>query len=202
MAVIIPEEQVGASTDDCTRFTRGAGDLLNLTSVSVAAGFLDAAGTTIQDSGLRWTSLPVPQLATINSASISIFAVGGAFPALTKIIGEDADDAATFSTLANYDGRSRTTARVDWDIPNSGAWHTPSAQFRQSPDITAIIQEIIDRPGWSSGNDLVLFWDDDGSLASDFVSGRSYDGTPAEAAKLNITYTAVSGGQIMRILNR
>lgn len=201
MAVVIPEEQVGASTDDCTRFTKGAGDSLNLTSNTVGAGFVNAAGTSIIDSGMRWTSIPVPQGATIISASISIFALSGFFVARTKLIGEDTDNAAAFSTLADYDGRSRTTARVDWDIFNNTDWHIPSAQFRQSPDISAIIFEICNRAGWSSGNDLALFWDDDGSLASDWVSGRSWNGNPSEAAKLNITFSA-GGGQVMRIMNR
>ncbi len=45
---------------------------------------------------------------------------------------------------------------MSWD--NIPAW-TQDTEY-QSPDISAIVQEIVNQAGWVSGNHLVLFWDD------------------------------------------
>lgn len=199
MAVVIPEEQVGASTDDCQRFTVFI-DTINLVALTFSAGKTTTFGPSATlEAGMRFTTVPIPNGVTIDSASVSIWATGGRFMARTKLRGEDADNPATFSTKGDFDARPRTTAAIDWDIPNSSAWHSPVEQWRQSPDISSVIQEIVDRPGWSSGNALVLFWADDGSASNNRATGESYDDVPSEAPKLNVTYTVAATGQVIYI---
>ena len=115
-------------------------------------------------SVLRFLSVAIPQGATIDSAYLHLRAEGtnGSATFYTKIKGEDVDDSAALSTQANADGRDRTSASVDWDL---AAWNT--ATWYTSPDIKSIIQEIVDRAGWSSGNDLTLFWGDDQGVGYD-----------------------------------
>jgi hypothetical protein len=62
--------------------------------------------------------------------------------------GEDVDDSATFSTKADFDGRTRTTASVDIDTitAEDALWY--------SYDIKTIIQEIVNRAGWATGQDM------------------------------------------------
>jgi hypothetical protein len=70
-----------------------------------------------------------------------------------KIEGEDADNPATFSTYADFIARVRTTANVSWI--NSAASYPPD--YYTSPDISSIIQEIVNRGGWASGNHIAIF---------------------------------------------
>jgi len=136
--------------------------------------------------GMRFTNITIPQGAIIDSAYLTFTCrlAGSGTTVRTNIIGEDVDDAAQFSNLANYNGRSRTSAIVAWDGIN--AWVVNSEYV--SPDIKTVIKEIIDRAGWASGNDLVLFWENDLSNTGADRIAWSYDGSSAKAPKLAITY--------------
>ena len=72
-----------------------------------------------------------------------------------RIYGQAADNSATFTTTAfNITGRPKTTAFVDWAIPAFTASARTAAQ--QTPDLTTIIQEVVDRPAWTSGNAIAF----------------------------------------------
>ena len=98
-----------------------------------------------------------------------------------KIYGIDEDDTATFSS--DPTGRAQTTANVDWDLDSIQA----DVSYR-STDITAIVQEIIDRGGWVSGNAMGFIIKNDGATASALYCWHSYDGSPAQAPLLEVEY--------------
>lgn len=105
------------------------------------------------ESGFRFQAIGIPQGATITSAYFEgeAFSYIGAYTAII-VMGQDADDTITFSNAADYTGRARTTATVGW-TPTT--WVTDTRY--NSSDIKTIIQEIVDRGGWVSGNDMVIF---------------------------------------------
>jgi hypothetical protein len=120
-------------------------------------------------SGLRFTNVDISQGAIIMSAYLTFTARldTESSGTRTRIIGDKEPDAAAFGTLADYQSRrgtdvggadntKRTTSEVSWD--NIEPW-LPGNQYN-SPDISSVIQEIVDQPGWTSGNHLALFWDD------------------------------------------
>jgi len=123
-------------------------------------------------SGIRFRDVVVPQGASIISAKVRFRAVGSlsGVTCNVRIKGEDVDDAAIFSDMSNYTLRARTTAYVDWN--SIGAW--VGGNDYESPELKTVVQEIIDRAGWVSGNDLVLFFEDNSSTVGnayrDFVS--------------------------------
>ncbi len=43
---------------------------------------------------------------------------------------------------------------MPWNIPSSESWIVFETEY--SPDITAVIQEIVNQGGWQSGNGLTL----------------------------------------------
>jgi len=176
--------QVGASSDDCrvvennTYFDKDISEQW--------AGWRESY-TQNWSSGQRFTSVNIPQGSTINSAYLRLKGRLVQGTADTKIEGEDTDNAATFVDRADWDARVHTTASVAWHGItgwSDGTWY-------DSPDIKAVIQEIINRPGWSSGNALVLFWMDDGSVHGEdnFAIAYNYDDDPADAPKLEVTWT-------------
>lgn len=132
--------------------------------------------------GMRFQGITIPQGANITNAYVE-FETDETSTGLTNLdfYGEDIDDAPTFSTTSgNITGRTKTTASVAWD--NVPEWNTTSEKH-QSPDISTIIQEIVDRGGWSSGNDLVILVEGDGSRTAE-----SYNGETAAAPLLYIEY--------------
>jgi len=99
------------------------------------------------------------------------------------IRGEDIDKALTFSnTSNNISNRTTTTAAVAWnDIP---AWNTvgESNANQRTPDLTSIVQEIINRVGWTSGNPMAFVINGSGERTAE-----SFNGDSARAAILTIT---------------
>lgn len=194
-AASIPENQVAASQDDCERGYGTSGGFW-LTSI-VQAGWYSAAYAQ-WSSGFRFQAVPIPQGATILSATLELCGYSNLSTTVvrTRIRGEDVDDAAAFSNQANWDTRfpgNVTAAQVDWD--GIGAWAADS--WYTSPDISAVIQEIVDRGGWVTGNDLVIFWDDYDDRSDHNTNTRrqayGFDINSAKAAKLNVSYR---GGSI------
>lgn len=112
-------------------------------------------------SGIRFPGVEIPQGATIVSAVLRLtFAFSDIGTVVNiRIRGEDTADAAAFSTFVDFTGRPETTAFVDWDNVDPGE----AGVVASTPDISPVIQEIVDGGSWASGNDIVIFLDDNGS---------------------------------------
>jgi hypothetical protein len=144
---------------------------------------------------MRFTNITIPQGATVKAAYLTLRCNGDEAGTVvrTKIRGEDRDDAPTFlpATEGQNDWNARfpsgcTSAEVLWDeIPE---W-TPNSDYN-SPDIAAVIQEIVNRPGWVSGNAIVIFWDDYDDRSTNATDcdrlAYSYDSSPTYCAKLHL----------------
>ena len=151
-------------------------------------------GNTRQHIGMRFQNISIAQGTTINSAYIE-FEVDeqDSGTANVVIFGEDTDDAGTLGNGANnITNRNRTSASVNWSIP---AWTVVNSK-QNSPDITTIIQEIINRPGWNSGNDLAIIVEPGTGCNSSACqrTAESYDGENANAPLLVIDYDSNGGG--------
>lgn len=205
-----------ASVDDCSVYWNGtAWALRSLTYSHLIAGY----GSTSHlktGNGLRYQNVTLPNGVEITTAKLIMTGavVQSNADVNSVVIGEDVDDAAVFSDLADYQARRGTivggandnyitSASVNWNaIP---AWSIgEEGADTTSPELKTIIQEIVDRVGWASGNALVLWWDDHGgnsTVATDTTrTAYSYDGSSTKCAKLHIEYVAVVGrswGQII-----
>lgn len=74
-----------------------------------------------------------------------------------------------------------TTVNVAWDIPP----FTPGSNYA-SPDLTALVQAVIDRADWQAGNHLGIVLDPAGTAPSQWrCFGNFLSGQPAE---LDVTY--------------
>lgn len=186
-------EQVGESSDDIEYRWNISGYYFSLTQSWTGAGFWNFEQKKFSGA-FRFQTVAVPQGATITSAYLKITA--GETNAVTtvnsKIRAEDVDDAATFSTQADFESRfpsQVTTAIVNWVSISNWVYNTEYT----SPDIKIVIQEVVDRSNWASNNNMVVFWDDYDNRSSQVANaarrGYSYDGNSAKAAKLIISYT-------------
>ncbi len=173
----------GENSDDCTVAPEGV-TTIDLTSTRLyfgANGWMES----INHSGYRVINVIIPQGSTILSAKVRFqaFSSQDTINCDVQIKGENADDTVTFSTYANYIGRTRTTESVDWN--NVESWVIDTDY--DSPDISNIIQEIVDRPLWD-GSTIVLFVSDNGSTLNHYRSAKSYDLTTDYCARLIIQW--------------
>ena len=148
----------------------------------------------LQIVGLRFPGVPIPPGATIASASIQ-FQVDESSGGLTHLIleAEAADDAALFSTaIGDVSSRARTAASVQWA---PAPWTTVGAAGpdQRTPNMASVIQEIVDRPGWSSGNAIAVIVRGTGNRVAE-----SGDGAPGGEPFLQVTYSSSAPPRVAR----
>jgi uncharacterized protein YjiK len=145
------EFPVATSSDDAEERPTGG--------VSLASSDLELVtdGTTQQTVGLRFSDVTIPHGAAILRSYVQFQADEVSTDAAAlKVQGQAADNAATFQAVtANVSGRTRTVQEVAW---TPEPWPTVSARgaAQQTPDISSVVQEITDRPGWSAGNAVAI----------------------------------------------
>lgn len=181
----VVDVQVAASGDDGRSWSgtaTGFGD----TDAFIQVGE-SSPGTTVVDGWARFVNVTIPAGATITVAYITVeenVDNGDGAGTLTDIFMEAADDPTAPTTQADHAGRARTTAFTAWDDIDFTA-DTPT----DSPDIASVIQEIIDRGGWNSGQSMQILWDDGGST-DHWYAPWSYDGNTAKAVKLHVEWSS------------
>ena len=173
---------INASSDDASEDVGNNGMNLNNNKLE----FGDVGKDHI---GLRFNNITIPSGAVINSASIVFYASDDddKTPSTVTIYGHDTDNAPTFVDVdSNITSRTQTSASTSWSIPE---WiKDTSGAAQTTPDLTAIVQEIIDRGGWSSSNSIAFLFI---TAGDEQRRARTFDhGDPAEPAPiLTIDYT-------------
>jgi hypothetical protein len=177
--VLTAASQPEASTDDAEESASGA---MSLTSTDLELVNDGAQGN--QKVGVRFPFLFVPQGHRIRSAHIQFTAKETQTEATSLTIrGQLAGDAAAFTaTAGNIGARPLTAASVLWSPP---AWNTvgEAAAAQLTPDLSAVLQEIADRPDWVEGNAAVFILTGTGHRTAD-----SWDKTGGIPARLTVTY--------------
>ena len=130
-------------------------------------------------------ALDVPPGATVTAASLTLTASAGLASGRpgTKIHAVAEDDPVAVSGATDADSRSLTSASVSW---SPSAWVASTAYT--SPNLAAVVQEVLGRPGWSAGNHIMLMWLPVGSPSQRFQA-VDYSSSAANAASLSVTYT-------------
>jgi len=133
--------------------------------------------------GLRFQNVLIPKGATVLSAEIDITAQGNnSNTSSVKIYGHDVNDSGAYDSSNDVTSRlsnKSTAANVTWSFAN---WSTNVVYT--SPDIKTIVQEIINRGGWTPGNSLSILLDN--VTGSGERRGYTYDNKPAKSVKLRI----------------
>ena len=126
--------------------------------------------------GLRYQSLNIPRGAVITNAYIR-FSSNGFNSGATNLTfnGELIGNSLTFSnTNNNISDRTKTSNSVLWDTDND--WPISNDTI-VSPDLSSIVQEIVDQSDWCGGNALNIIIDGEGlSTSSSRVSPAFEDG--------------------------
>jgi type IV pilus assembly protein PilY1 len=138
-------------------------------------------------SGFRYQDVNIPRGAVITSAMLR-FTSTVMDNTITnfRIAGEATANAAAFSSVTNnISDRETTFNEVIWDTDN--AWPS-SGDNINTPDITPVIQEIIDRADWCGGNDLAVIMESIDMAAGSHRRAVSSDDGSSRSPQLVITY--------------
>ncbi|MFW5443867.1 MAG: DUF1566 domain-containing protein [Methylococcaceae bacterium] len=169
---------VAIGSDDAEEDVIGGG--MDLTSSDLEM-ILDRSS--MQLVGVRFQGIDVPSGAVIESATIQYTVDENTTePAQLTVHGEASLDALTFTrTKFDISTRPLTAALVEWTPP---AWPTrgASAQDQETPDLSEIVQEIVDQPGWAEGNSMVFITSGSGNRVAE-----SFNGTAAP--ELHLVYS-------------
>lgn len=133
----------------------------------------------------RFSGVTIPQGATITAAHLALisFENDAGTTVNVNIKGIKENDPAQFASTVDGQTRARTAA-VAWN--NIGAWTTGGAV--SSPDISAVIQEVVNQPGYA-GSHLTIVMDDNGSTAGKLRASIPYDTDPTKSAVLHVEWT-------------
>lgn len=169
-------------TTTCSRIAQSSDDgeeqagIVGLTSSDLE---LVTDGTDVQTVGMRFTGLNIPQGATITNAYIQ-FTVDEAVndnPCGLTIYGEASDDAATFDGQDfSISGRPRVASSVSW-APSDWLSVGDAGYAQQTPDISAIVQEVVNRNNYTSSSSMAFIIEGGGSRVAESFDGNS---TPPE----------------------
>lgn len=176
---------IASSSDD-------AEEGLSDNSVSLTSSDLemDADGGTGQKVGLRFTGMNIPAGATITAATVQFCADQNdeTDPCDVDITAQVGSNPATFTTTANdVTSRGETTATVIWTLTGVDWVNVGDClPAQETPDISAVIQEVVDDPSYQSTWAIVVFLESRGNNGERTAESFDGDGTVAE---LCITYT-------------
>ena len=134
--------------------------------------------------GIRFSDLNLPPGTTIIDGRIQFTANSTSFTSAGLTIhGEATDNAEEFlQSPGNISLRKRTDASVFW-TPDVWAASGEAGTAQRTPDISPILSEILDRPGWSTGNAVAVIITGAGERVA-----HAYDGQPTSAAKLKVEF--------------
>ena len=170
--------RIAASADDVEEFANG--DMYR-TSVDLELVF-DGGGN--QTVGLRFAGIAIPRGATITNAYVQFQTDEASTDATAlTIAGETTDHATSFgSTARNVSSRPRTAAAVAW-VPPGWATVGEAGPAQRTPNLATVLQEIVNRPGWASGNALALIITGTGERVA-----AAYNGVPSAAPLLHVEF--------------
>ncbi len=169
---------IAKGVDDAEESAAG---VVNLTSTDLELTQDDGTGAGKQIVGLRF-HLSVPPGAIITSANIQFTTdETNSEPTVLSIHVEAADYASRFDSN-NLSGRLVLPTSVLWQ---PAPWTTvgESNALQRTPDLTALVQAIVSRPGWIKDNAMAFLITGTGHRTAD-----SFEDVGGTAARLTVTY--------------
>lgn len=165
--------RVASANDDAEESADGQVDLgssdLELTEES-----------SVQTIGIRFAQIPFSRGTKIKAAYVQFHAEDAHDKAASfQIRGQAVDDAPAFSDKkSNISDRENTQSEVNWK-PKAWTAKAGAGVDQRTCDLSALVQEILDRPGWKSGAALALIIRGSGKRIA-----TSFDGNARRAPQL------------------
>jgi hypothetical protein len=171
--------QVSQSTDD--------GEQSNTGTITLTGGNL-VCDASQPWAAYRFQNVTVPSGATVSAATVSQFFSGTKTATNYTIYGNNVANPVTLATTTSYiSGLAQTSQTATWSAAIT------VGQFNTSPSVSSIVSALIALGSWASGN-AMLFMLNGITAATSAAIWTAYDGTPANAEEISITYTSTTPG--------
>lgn len=138
--------------------------------------------------GLRFNNFTIPTSGVLTNAYIQFTADESHSDAISYVIwGHDTDNAPTFTNSAyNITARTKTSANVLW---SPATWFEGQAGLaQQTADLTSILNEVIARPGFNSGNSVSFVIESSSTFKR---ASETFESIPTSAAQLCYEFCVV-----------
>lgn len=176
--------QISSGSDDVEESSAGT---MYLTSTDLELVYDDYQTAGNQTVGLRFTQLGIPQGAFISNSYIQFTADEAVNRDGSLVLsGHSIDDSPAFtSSTYNVSSRIKTSSSVSWNPP---PWNTTDVADpeQQTPDLSSVIQEIVNRPGFSQSSAISLIINGTGTRTAE-----AYEGVASAAPVLHVEYSNV-----------
>jgi len=173
--------RVRSGNDDAHQKAGSYGAVVGARSVALG----DRKGSRFY-AGFRFANARIPKGALILSARLKVRPIRS-YEGRTAwtVAGEDVGDSQPFRRADGPAQRILTRAKAIWK-PNSwkeGRWY-------ESPDLSSVVQEIVDRADWDRGHALTIIVRDRGRLDNKLRKVFSYERNTKFRARLIVRYWA------------
>ena len=142
-----------------------------------------------QAVGLRFQDITIPPASTILKATLEFTADEDDMETTVLTFhAQDVDAAPTFAvTAGDISTRTVTTAYGEWNPVQ--AWNNIGDAY-ETPDLSAPVQEVVDRSGWTPGNPLAFIITGTGRRVAVSHEGAMSKGDESLAPRLKVIYGA------------
>lgn len=146
----------------------------------------NGGAVTGQYLGLRFRGLSVPRASVIQSAYLELYSSQEQWITYSLVLAAEAsDNSAAFSVESLPSQRELTTVIVDHE--SNVQWM--AAAWQRFDEMGAVVQEVVDRPGWRSGNTISFILEGTeagGDFGRKFIT--SYEGGATLAPRLVVYF--------------
>lgn len=201
--VDMAEEDVGSDQDDGSHQKETSHIYTRVTDMLIAGR--STATSYAWSANFRFQTVPIPAGVTITAATLTMTAYStvAGITVNTRVQLEDRGDAPFIDDDADFDASiaNVTTAFATW---NNVPAFTDGVEYT-SPDFASSVHEVVNGVvGWNSGQDMMVFWHDDGANSVDdgayrYVSAHEFSGA-AEVAHFNVSYEE-GAPQVLRVIS-
>jgi hypothetical protein len=175
--VVTASVKVNAGSDDAEESANG--------TMSLSSGDLELTwdGTT-QKVGMRFPGMALPQGAQVRKAYVQ-FKTDEVWSDVTNLVirAQAADNPTTFTTASgNISARPLGTMSASWAPP---IWSVIDevGTNQQTPNLTRVISEVVNRAGWASGNAIAIIVSGTGHRVA-----KAFESDAAGAPVLHVEY--------------
>ena len=134
----------------------------------------------------RFPNTTIPQGATISSVKLTFQAAFTSTGTVcnANVYFNDVDNATAPTTYTEANDKA-VTAAISW---NSVVGWTANSDY-DSPSIVSILQAIVNRPGWASGQAMMVLVKNNSSSLDARRHPKTYEASTTLCARLVVTYT-------------
>jgi hypothetical protein len=176
-------EAVAANEDDAFSVWAADGTAFASFNAGGSVAYAGRYNTLRLYGGVRFQTVPVPNAASLNSATLTLNVIIVNGTPDINIFGNDIDDAAAWADPGNRVKNITKTSAVT----NKAIW---SAGTDNSIDVASIVSEIISRAGWASNNDMAFGLFNNAADGVDNMVFAALEHATLTEARLSISYGA------------